>query len=188
MSRDYETIMLETEEAMQNVVEHLHSEFVGISAGRANPSMVENIKFDYYGAPTPLKQAATISTPDASTITLKPFDASQTKNISKAILEANVGLTPSDDGKVIICRIPAMTQENRERLVKQLKEIAEKSKVGIRNARHDAIKHADASLKDSVLTEDDHRGLKEEIQKLTDKYNKEIDETLEKKTADVMKV
>ena len=131
---------------------------------------------------------ATISTPDASTITLKPFDASQTKNISKAILEANIGLTPSDDGKVIICRIPAMTQENRERLVKQLKEIAEKSKVGIRNARHEAIKHADGSLKDSVLTEDDHRGLKEEIQKLTDRFNKEIDDTLEKKTADVMKV
>ena len=98
MSRDYDTIMLETEEAMQSVVDHLHNEFVGISAGRANPAMVENIKFDYYGAPTPLKQAATISTPDASTITLKPFDASQTKNISKAILEANIGLTPSDDG------------------------------------------------------------------------------------------
>lgn len=188
MSRDYDTIMLETEEAMQNVVEHLHNEFVGISAGRASPAMVENIKFDYYGAPTPLKQAATISTPDASTITIKPFDASQTKNIGKAILEANIGLTPSDDGKVLICRLPAMTQENRERLVKQLKEIAEKSKVGIRNARHEAIKHGDASLKDSVLTEDDHRGLKEEVQKLTDKYNKEIDETLEKKTADVMKV
>ncbi|MCA8919722.1 MAG: ribosome recycling factor [Planctomycetes bacterium] len=188
MSRDYDTIMMETEEAMQNVVDHLHNEFIGISAGRASPAMVENIKFDYYGAPTPLKQAATISTPDASTITIKPFDASQTKVINKAILEANIGLTPSDDGKTLICRIPPMTQENRERLVKQLKEIAEKSKVAIRNARHEAIKHADVSLKDSVLTEDDHRGLKEEIQKLTDKFNKELDETLDKKTADVMKV
>lgn len=188
MSRDYDTIMMETEEAMQNVVDHLHNEFLGISAGRASPAMVENIKFDYYGAPTPLKQAATISTPDASTITIKPFDGSQTKVINKAILEANIGLTPSDDGKTLICRIPPMTQENRERLVKQLKEIAEKSKVAIRNARHEAIKHADVSQKDNVLTEDDHRGLKEEIQKLTDKFNKELDETLEKKTEDVMKV
>lgn len=188
MSRDYETIMLETEEAMEKVVEHLRNEFVGISAGKASPAMVENIKFDYYGSPTPLKQAATINTPDASTITLKPFDQSQTKNITKAILEANIGLTPSDDGKVIICRIPPMTQENREKLVKQLKEIAEKSKVGIRNARHEGIKHADASLKDSVLTEDDHRQAKEEIQKLTDKYNKQIEDALEKKSADVMKV
>ena len=188
MSRDYDTIMLETEEAMEKVLEHLRQEFVGISAGKANPAMVENIKFDYYGAPTPLKQATSINTPDASTLTLKPFDQSQTKNIVKAILEANIGLTPSDDGKLIICRIPPMTQENREKLAKQLKDFAEKSKVGVRNARHEAVKHGDDSKKDNILTEDDHRGLKEEIQKLTDKYNKLIDETLEKKTADVMKV
>ena len=188
MSRDYETIMLETEEAMDKVLEHLRQEFVGISAGKASPAMVENIKFDYYGAPTPLKQAATINTPDASTITIKPFDQSQVKNINKAIHEANIGLNPSDDGKVIICRIAPMTQENRERLAKQLKEFAEKSKVGIRNARHEAIKHADVSLKDSILTEDDHRALKEDVQKLTDRFNKSIEEVLEKKTADVMKV
>jgi len=188
MTRDYETIMLETEEAMDKVLEHLRHEFLGISAGKASPAMVENVKFDYYGSPTPLKQAATINTPDASTITIKPFDQSQTKNINKAILEANIGLTPSDDGKVIICRIPPMTQENRERLAKQCKDMAEKSKVGIRNARHEAMKHGDAGLKDSILTEDDHRGLKDEIQKLTDKFNKSIEELLDKKTKDVMKV
>ncbi|MCC7508537.1 MAG: ribosome recycling factor [Planctomycetes bacterium] len=188
MSKDYDTIMLETEEAMDKVIEHLRQEFIGISAGKASTGMVENVKFDYYGAPTPLKQAAQISTPDASTITIKPFDMSQVKNISKAIMEANIGLNPSDDGKVIICRVPAMTQENRQRIAKQLKDIAEKSKVAIRNARHDAIKHGDASLKEAILTEDDHRGLKEEVQKLTDKSNKSIEELLEKKTADVMKV
>ncbi len=188
MSKDYDTILLEAEEAMDKVVDHLRHEFVGISAGKASTAMVENIKFDYYGAPTPLKQAAQISTPDSATITLKPYDMSQVKNIAKAIMEANVGLNPSDDGKVIICRVPPMTQENRQRIAKQLKDMAEKSKVGIRNARHEAIKHADASLKESVLTEDDHRGLKEEIQKATDKHNKAIDETLEKKTEDVMKV
>jgi ribosome recycling factor len=188
MSKDYETIVLEAEEAMEKVVDHLRQEFVGISAGKASTAMVENIKFDYYGAPTPLKQASQISTPDASTITLKPYDMSQIKNVSKAIQEANIGLNPSDDGKVIICRVPAMTQENRQRIAKQLKDMAEKSKVGIRNARHEAIKHADASLKESILTEDGHRGLKEEVQALTDKHNKAIEEVLEKKTADVMKV
>jgi ribosome recycling factor len=188
MSKDYETILLECEEAMEKVADHLRQEFVGISAGKASTAMVENIRFDYYGAQTPLKQAAQIGTPDSTTITIKPFDMSQMKNISKAILEANVGLNPSDDGKVIICKVPPLTQENRQRLAKQLKEMAEKSKVGIRNARHDAIKAGDASLKDSILTEDDHRGIKEEIQKLTDKYNKAIDDALEKKSADVMTV
>ena len=188
MSRDYETIMLETEEAMEKVLEHLRHEFVGISAGKASPAMVENIKFDYYGAQTPLKQAATISTPDSGTITIKPFDQSQVKGIVKSIHEANIGLNPSDDGKVIVCRIPPMTQENREKLAKQLKDYAEKSKVSVRNARHEAMKHGDASLKDSILTEDDHRGLKEEVQKLTDKFNKLLEETLEKKTKEVMKV
>jgi ribosome recycling factor len=188
MSKDYDTIMLEAEEAMDKVVEHLRHEFIGISAGKSSTAMVETIKFDYYGAQTPLKQAAQISTPDASTITLKPYDMSQVKNISKAIMEANIGLNPSDDGKVIICRVPAMTQENRQRIAKQLKDMAEKSKVGIRNARHEAIKHADASLKESILTEDDHRGLKEEVQKLTDAHNKALEEALEKKTEDVMKV
>jgi ribosome recycling factor len=188
MSKDYDTIILECEEAMQKVADHLRQEFLGISAGKASNAMVENIKFDYYGAPTPLMQASQISTPDATTITIKPHDMSQIKNISKAILEANVGLNPSDDGKVIICKVPPMTEENRQRLAKQLKEIAEKSKVGIRSARQEAMKANDASLKDSVLTEDDHRGLKDEVQKLTDRYNKEIEELLEKKTKDVMTV
>jgi ribosome recycling factor len=188
MTKDYDTILLECEEAMEKVVSHLRQEFVSISAGRASPAMVENLKFDYYGVPTPLKQAAQITTPDASTLAIKPFDASQVKTVSKAIQEANIGLNPSDDGKVIICRVPAMTQETRERLVKQLKDMAEKSKVGVRNARHDAIKHADASHKDSILTEDAHRALKDDIQKLTDRFNKAIEESLEKKTADVMKV
>ena len=188
MARDYDTIVNETKEAMQKVVDHLHHEFLGISAGKASPAMVENLKFDYYGTPTPLNQAAQIGTPDATTITIKPYDQTQVKAISKSIMEANIGLNPSDDGQVIICKLPPMTQETREKLVKQLKEIAESSKVGIRNARHDGIKHADQSLKEKELTEDDHKDLKDEIQKITDGFNKEIEDTLEKKSADVMKV
>jgi ribosome recycling factor len=188
MSKDYDTIAMECEEALDKVVAHLRHEFVGISAGKASPAMVENIKFDYYGTPSPLKAAAQITTPDAATLVIKPFDMSQVKAISKAIMEANIGLNPSDDGKVIICRIPPMTTENRQKIVKQLKDMAEKAKVSIRNARHEAIKQADASHKDSILTEDTHRALKDEIQKLTDAHNKQLDEALEKKSTDVMKV
>lgn len=188
MSKDYDTISMECEEAMDKVVSHLKTEFVGISAGKASPAMIENIKFDYYGTPSPIKAAAQINTPDNSTLTVKPFDMSQLKTIAKAIRDANIGLNPSDDGKVIICRIPPMTTENRQKIVKQLKDIAEKAKVSIRNARHEAIKHADASLKESILTEDTHRTLKDEIQKLTDGHNKQLDEALQKKSDDVMKV
>ncbi|MBK9975096.1 MAG: ribosome recycling factor [Planctomycetes bacterium] len=188
MSKDYDTISMECEEALDKVVAHLKQEFVGISAGKASPAMVENLKFDYYGTPSPIKAAAQINTPDNATLTIKPFDQSQVKAISKAIMEANIGLNPSDDGKIIICRIPPMTTENRQKIVKQLKDLAEKAKVAIRNSRHEAIKHADASLKDSILTEDTHRSLKDEIQKLTDSHNKQLDETLQKKSDDVMKV
>lgn len=188
MSKDYDTIMTECEEAMQKVSDHLRSEFVGISAGRASPAMVENVKFDYYGSPTPLQQAGQISCPDASTIFIKPFDISQIKNISKAIVDANLGFNPSDDGGTILIKLPPMTQENRERLAKQVKEMAEKSKVAVRNARHDAMKSNDASLKDNILTEDDHSGLKKDVQKLTDRFNKELEDILEKKVKDVMTV
>lgn len=188
MSKDYDTILMECEEAMDKVVAHLKHEFVGISAGKASPAMVENLKFDYYGTPSPIKAAAQINTPDAATLTIKPFDMSQVKVISKAIMEANIGLNPSDDGKIIICRIPPMTQENRQKIVKQVKDMAEKAKVSIRNARHEAMKHADASMKDTILTEDTHRALKDEIQKLTDVHNKQLDDALQKKSDDVMKV
>ncbi len=188
MSKDYDTISMECEEALDKVVAHLKQEFVGISAGKASPAMVENLKFDYYGTPSPIKAAAQINTPDNATLTIKPFDQSQVKAISKAIMEANIGLNPSDDGKIIICRIPPMTTENRQKIVKQLKDLAEKAKVAIRNSRHEAIKHADASLKDSILTEDTHRSLKDEIQKLTDAHNKQLDEALQKKSDDVMRV
>jgi ribosome recycling factor len=188
MAKSYDEITMECEEAMEKVVGHLKHEFLAISAGKATPALVENIRFEYYGTPTPVKQAAQINVADALTVTIKPFDLSQIKAISRAIVDAKVGLNPTDDGKLIYCRVPQLTQENRQRLAKQVKDIAEKEKVGIRNARHEAIKHADASLKEAALTEDDHRNIKEEIQKLTDTYNKQIEEVLKKKTDDIMKV
>lgn len=173
--------------AMSKVLQHLAEQFHGVSAGRASPAMVENIKFDYYGTPTPLKGAANITIPDAGTIQIKPFDMSQVKAISGAISAANIGMTPKDDGKVITLKLPQMTTETRQKLAKQLKDMAEQSKVPIKNARHEALKHGDASLKESSMTEDQHRKLKDDVQKLTDKYNKQIEEMLKKKTDEVMK-
>lgn len=173
--------------AMAKVLQHLAEQFHGVSAGRASPAMVENIKFEYYGTPTPLKGAANISIPDAGTIQIKPFDQTQVKAISGAISAANIGMTPKDDGKVITLKLPQMTTETRQKLAKQLKDMAEQSKVPIKNARHEALKHGDASLKESTITEDQHRKLKDDVQKLTDKYNKQIEEMLKKKTDEVMK-
>ncbi len=140
-----------------------------------------------YGTPTPLKGAAQISTPDAGTIQIKPFDISQVKAISGAISAANIGMTPKDDGKIITLKLPMMTQETRQKLAKQVKDMAEQAKIPIKNARHEAMKQGDASLKESTVTEDQHRKLKDDIQKLTDKYNKQIEENLKKKTDEVMK-
>lgn len=187
MGMTADQILKQAEASMQKALTHLNDQFRGVSAGRASPAMVENVKFDYYGTPTPLKAAAQITTPDAGTITIKPFDLSQLKAISKAIMEANIGLTPTDDGKVVICRIPMMTQENRQKLAKQVKDMAEQAKLPIKNARHEALKHGDTALKESTLTEDTHRKLKDDVQKLTDKYNKQIEETLKKKTDEVLK-
>ncbi|MCC6573454.1 MAG: ribosome recycling factor [Planctomycetes bacterium] len=180
-------ILKTAEAAMNKAVTHLQEQFRGISAGRASPAMVENVKFDYYGTPTPLKGAAQIATPDAGTITIKPFDISQVRAISKAIMEANIGFTPTDDGKQVICRLPQMTTENRQKLAKQVKEFGEAAKLPIKNARHEALKHGEASQKDATLTEDTHRKLKDDVQKLTDKYNKQLEEVLKKKTEEVLK-
>ncbi len=180
-------ILKTAEAAMLKAVSHLNDQFRGVSAGRASPAMVENIKFDYYGTPTPLKGAAQIATPDAATITIRPFDMSQVRAIAKAILEANIGLTPTDDGKQVICRLPMMTTENRQKLAKQCKDFAEAAKLPIKNARHEALKHGEASQKDSTLTEDTHTKLKTDVQKLTDKYNKQLEDALKKKTEEVLK-
>ncbi|KAA0211026.1 ribosome recycling factor [bacterium] len=187
MGQTPDQITKAAEAAMQKVLNHLAEQFHGVSAGRASPAMVENIKFDYYGTPTPLKGAAQISTPDAGTIQIKPFDISQVKAISGAISAANIGMTPKDDGKIITLKLPMMTQETRQKLAKQVKDMAEQAKIPIKNARHEAMKHGDASLKESTITEDQHRKLKDDIQKLTDKYNKQIEDNLKKKTEEVMK-
>lgn len=185
---DYDTILLNCEEAMQKGLDHLVKEYRTVRTGRASPALVENLQVEYYGSMTPLKQMANISAQDATSLVIKPFDASQVQAISKAIMEANIGLNPQDDGAQIRINLPAMTEETRKKLVSTVKDMSEQCKVTIRNARQDANKSADAAHKDSTLTEDDHRGLRDEIQGLTDKFNKLIEAELDKKSKDVMSV
>jgi len=145
---------------------------------------------EYYGEKQPMKNIATISVQDATTLVIKPFDATALKSIGKAIQEANIGLNPIDDGKIIRISLPPMTEENRKKIVAKLKEMAEHAKHTVRNARQDANKHADAAGKDkaSGLTEDNLRNLKDDIQKATNNFNKKIDDAVAEKTKEVMQV
>ena len=135
---DYEDILLECESRMEEAMEALDKRFLNVRAGRANPSMLDGIMVEYYGAPTPLKQLANISVPEARQLSIKPFDKGILGEIEKAIFEANIGLTPNNNGEVIFLVIPALTEDRRKELVKQVKQIAEEGKIALRNIRQDA--------------------------------------------------
>ena len=178
-------ILLEVEEKMEHDVEYLRKEFRGIRTGRASPGLVEHIKVDYYGSPTDLRQLASITTPDASLIVIKPFDPGSIKEIDKAIAASNIGINPQSDGKVIRLVVPALSGERRHQIAGQLKKLAEAARVAVRNARRDGNKDADHQQKSSEMTEDDTRICKEDIQKLTDKYEAAIEELLSAKTQEI---
>jgi ribosome recycling factor len=178
-------ILLEAEEAMEAALDYLRKEYRGIRTGRASGGLVEHIKVDYYGSPTDLRQMAQISTPEANLIVIKPFDPSTLKEIEKTIQASDLGITPSSDSKVIRLSIPPLSIERRDQLTNQVKKMAEASRITIRNARRDANKAIDVKQKASELTEDDaHRG-KEQIQKLTDQYEKKVDELLHSKVQEI---
>lgn len=185
---DYEEILLDCEERMEKAVEVCAKEMRGIRGGRATPALVEGIRVEYYGSLTPLKQIASISTPDPRLIVIKPFDASVLKEIEKAIQKADVGLTPNNDGKLVRISIPPLSEERRRQLAGMAKEKAEEAKVAIRNVRRDSNKNADVALKDKILTEDDHHKVKEEIQALTKTYEGKADEALAKKEKEILEV
>jgi len=147
--------------------------------------LVEPIKVDYYGSPTDLRQLATIATPDATLIVIKPFDPSSLKEIEKAIFASDLGITPSTDGKVIRLSVPPLSTERRQQIAAQLKKMAEGTRIAIRNARRDGNKEADRQQKAAELTEDEARKGKEDIQKLTDDYEKKVTEVLEAKTNEI---
>lgn len=179
-------ILLDAEERMEKAVNNLKEQLRGVRTGRASPALVDALKVDYYGSPTPLKQLAGVSTPDAQQILIRPFDAGALKEIEKAIIASGLGLAPNSDGKVIRLNIPAMSGEQRQKMATHIKKMAEETKVSIRNIRRDANKHFETAEKNKAMTEDDRDAGKEEVQKLTDSYETKAGEQAEKKTKEVM--
>lgn len=185
---DVKTIYSKAEADMKKAVEHCMIEFGKIRTGRASTSLLDSVRVDYYGQQTPISGVATISTPDASSIIVQPWERNMLGPIEKAILAANLGLTPTNDGTIIRIAIPALNEERRRELVKIAKRLAEESKVGVRTARHDAIKHLKQAEKEEHLSEDLRKDGEEMIQKLTDRYVAEVDKHLADKEKDVMTV
>ena len=183
-----EQVLERTEEKMQKTLNALAYDFSMIRAGRANPKLLEKISVSYYGAPTPLQQVANISVPEARMILIQPWDKTLIKEINKAILASDIGITPSDDGQSIRLMFPELTGERRQELVKDCKKKAENAKVAVRNIRRDAMEDIKKMQKASEITEDDEKDLEVKIQKATDRFIKEIDEETEKKAKEITTV
>ncbi|MGC9505855.1 ribosome recycling factor [Baaleninema sp.] len=178
----------DVEDRMQKAVEATQRAFNTIRTGRANASLLDRVMVDYYNTPTPLKSLASISTPDASTIMIQPFDPSSLAGVEKAISTSDVGLVPNNDGKVIRLNVPPLTSERRQEFVKMAAKYAEEGKVSIRNIRRDAVDDVRKQEKNSDISEDESRDLQDEIQKLTDKYTEKIDKLLAAKEKDITTV
>jgi len=181
-------ILLETEAAMEKGVEYMLHEFASVRTGKASPALVENIEVDAYGTSMRLKQLALISTPEPRLLLIQPFDASVTKDIERALKESKIGITPAVDGKLIRLPIPELSEERRKELVKTVRHMAEEARVRVRGSRRAGIDEIKKIEKAGEITEDARHDLEEEIQKLTDKYVKEIDSHAETKEVDIMKV
>lgn len=171
---------------MEKPLAALKSELSKLRTGRANPSLVEHVKVDYYGTPTPLNQVAQVSVPDARTLQIATWDPSAIPLIERAIINANIGLTPMVDGKLIRLNIPALTEDRRKEIAKTVKKIGEDSKVAIRNIRRDANEEIKTQEKGKKISEDESKKLQDQIQKITDSMILEIDKVVEAKTKDVM--
>ena len=181
---DYTKIQEKMEKTINNFSERLSE----IRAGRANPAILNKVKIDYYGTPTPINQMAGISVPEARLIVIQPWDVSVLKDIEKAILASDIGINPNNDGKVIRLAFPELNEERRKELVKDVKKMAEEAKVAIRGARRDGIETAKAEQKEGNMTEDELKQAENEIQKLTDKNVEEIDKILANKEKEIMSV
>lgn len=178
-------IIKDTEIKMKKTVEATHREFSIVRTGRASTALVDSLKVDYYGAPTPLKQIANISTPDARLVMIQPWDKNALADIEKAILKSEIGITPTNDGKTIRLSMPPLTDERRAELDKILKKSAEDGRVSLRTCRHSAVEHIRKLKKDKAITEDEDFKSQEDIQKLTDKYIKEVDDFLAAKEKEI---
>lgn len=178
----------DTESQMQKVIESLKRDFAGIRTGRASVGLLDGISVDYYGTQTPLNQMATLSVPESSLIVIQPWDVSVIKQVEKALLRSDLGITPSNDGKVIRLAVPALTEERRKELAKLVKKRAEEKKVALRQARRDSNDMLKALEKDKDITEDDlHQG-QDHVQEITNKYVKTADELSAKKEAEILEI
>ena len=175
-------------EKMSKTISVLQEDFSEVRAGRANPAILNKIRVDYYGTPTPINQVAGISVPEARLIVIQPWDISLLKEIEKEILKAEIGINPNNDGKVIRLAFPELNEERRKELVKEVKKMAEDSKVSIRSIRREAMDEAKKLQKDNQMTEDELKGAEDKIQKLTDNKIAEIDKILAEKEKEIMSV
>ena len=173
---------------MSKSVEATHEHFNSVRTGRAAPALLDRIQIDYYGTPTPLKNMATINAPEPRLLSIQPFDPTSIKAIEKAIMESDLGLTPSNDGKIVRLPIPQLTEERRKELVKLIRHMAEEGKVAVRNVRRDAIKHLEESVRAGEVGDDEERAAEARVQKITDEHVAKIDELLKRKEAEVLEV
>src|SRR4051794_8021334 len=181
-------ILLDCEMHMEKAVEHLQHELRGIRTGRASPAIVEHVQVDYYGSPTPLKSIASISVPEATQLLIKPFSPGDMKAIERAINDSKLGLTPHSDGKTLRLILPALSQDRRLQLVGQTKDMGERAKIAIRNNRRDANKVVETEEKGKLVTEDEAKHGKEQINELTKTYEAKVEAMLEHKRAEIMQV
>ena len=180
-------MLTQYEEKMQKSVENLEAEYATIRAGRANPNILNKIKVEYYGVPTPMQQLANITVPEARTLVIAPWEPSLVKEIEKAIMNSDLGITPNNDGRNIILNFPELTEDRRKELVKDIKKKGDNAKVAIRNIRRDG-NDAFKKLAKTEVSEDEIKGLEDDLQKLTDKYVKDIDALIDSKSKEIMTV
>lgn len=183
-----QTVINGTKDKMQRRVNHLEEEYSGIRADRANPAVLDKVTVDYYGTPTPVNQVAAVSIAEARTLVVQPWDTSLLKDLERAIQMSDVGINPQNDGKVLRLNFPPLTEDRRKEIVKEIREMAEESKVQVRNARREAIDKIKALKKSGDITEDDQKNGEKKVQDLTDKFTKEIDAISEKKQKEIMAI
>jgi ribosome recycling factor len=180
--------LADAERRMDRTIETTRAEFNSVRTGRASAALLDRITIDYYGTPTPLKNMATIGVPEPRLLTVQPYDPTQIKATEKAIMESDLGLTPSNDGKVIRLPIPQLTEERRKELVKIVRRYAEDGKVAVRNVRRDVMRHLEELVRNGEVGDDEERRAEAQVQKLTDERVKRIDELLKHKEAEIMEV
>ena len=188
LTENAKAIVAKADEKMQDAIAFLEEDLKTYRVGKANPSIFNNVTVDYYGTATPIPQVASVTTPDAKTLAIQPWERSMIGKIEKAILDANLGFTPSNNGEIIRCVVPALTEERRRDLIKKAKATGENTKVIIRNARRDAVDQLKKAQKASEITEDVQREGEDEIQKVTDKNVKTVDGIIAEKEKDILTV